>query len=156
MSQTAPTNGAKEQHPLSAKIVKEKGLEGSVQVKPAGCMGACNQGPLIEIFPEDAIYQYVTADNLPVVVESHLVNKVVCQEHLLFSDRGPAPEFVPDLVSDHGCPRTGVRGVYPRLRELVESLCCGLAPCSPHSAASRNHGNLRTPAWLWASKTVKQ
>jgi len=29
------------------KTVKEKGLDESVEVIPTGCMGACNQGPLV-------------------------------------------------------------------------------------------------------------
>ena len=50
-------------------------LEDTVEVIPTGCMGPCNQGPLVKYLPEQTIYQKVNCDNISQVVQSQLVDK---------------------------------------------------------------------------------
>jgi len=70
------------------KAVKDKGLESDVEVLPTGCMGACNQGPLVEITPDDNVYQKVGAPDAAVVVDKHLLHHSVVPSLLLFSEPG--------------------------------------------------------------------
>ncbi|MBF0512226.1 MAG: (2Fe-2S) ferredoxin domain-containing protein, partial [Candidatus Omnitrophica bacterium] len=48
---------------LQAEI-KARGLENEIEVVPTGCMGPCNQGPLVKIQPDQTIYQRVSCENI--------------------------------------------------------------------------------------------
>ena len=39
--------------------IKERGLENEYEIIPTGCMGPCNQGPLVKHLSENIIYQKV-------------------------------------------------------------------------------------------------
>ena len=71
--------------------VKTRGLESEVEVISTGCMGPCNQGPLIKFLPEYAIYQKVDCSNIAKIVQSQLVDKKPIEDLLLFSDSRPKP-----------------------------------------------------------------
>lgn len=66
-------------------------LEDTVEVIPTGCMGPCNQGPLVKYLPEQTIYQKVNCDNISQVVQSQLVDKKPLEDLLLFSDSRETP-----------------------------------------------------------------
>lgn len=55
---------------------KELGLArpGGVRVNLAGCMGRCEQGPVIAIYPQGIWYTYVDRDDIEEIVTSHLQN----------------------------------------------------------------------------------
>ncbi len=46
-----------------ASAVKENGLEDQVEVIGVGCMGFCGKGPLVEIEPDDVLYELVTPED---------------------------------------------------------------------------------------------
>lgn len=66
--------------------VKERGLEHEYEIIPTGCMGPCNQGPLVKDLSENIIYQKVDCENISWVVKSQLVKKEPIESMLLFSD----------------------------------------------------------------------
>jgi bidirectional [NiFe] hydrogenase diaphorase subunit len=49
--------------------VQKRGLEKTCQVKGVGCMGLCSAGPLVQVEPEGALYQGVTAADAAPLVE---------------------------------------------------------------------------------------
>lgn len=55
---------------------KELGLAkpGGVRVNLAGCMGRCEQGPVIAIYPQGIWYTYVDQDDIEEIMTSHLQN----------------------------------------------------------------------------------
>jgi NADH:ubiquinone oxidoreductase subunit F (NADH-binding)/(2Fe-2S) ferredoxin/Pyruvate/2-oxoacid:ferredoxin oxidoreductase delta subunit len=55
------------------KEIKESDLE-DVHVKLTGCHGFCQQGPIIIVEPDGIFYGLVGLDDIPEIVESHLVN----------------------------------------------------------------------------------
>jgi NADP-reducing hydrogenase subunit HndC len=55
--------------------IKVRGLENEVQAVPTGCMGPCNQGPLVKFLPDNTIYQKVDCENIRQVVQSQLIDK---------------------------------------------------------------------------------
>jgi NADH:ubiquinone oxidoreductase subunit F (NADH-binding)/(2Fe-2S) ferredoxin len=55
------------------KQITEANLE-DVQVKLTGCHGFCQQGPIIIVEPEGIFYGLIGVDDVPEIVESHLVN----------------------------------------------------------------------------------
>ena len=54
--------------------IEEKGLGEKVQVIETGCNGFCALGPLLVIHPGDIFYQKLGAEDMPELVESHLIN----------------------------------------------------------------------------------
>ena len=73
------------------KEIVERGLQNEVEVIPTGCMGPCNQGPLVKYLPENAIYQKVDCENISQIVQSQIVEKKPIEDLLLFSDFHPKP-----------------------------------------------------------------
>lgn len=54
--------------------IQKQGLKDSVSVVPTGCNGFCGQGPLLVVMPEGAFYGPLKPENIPMLVEEHLVN----------------------------------------------------------------------------------
>lgn len=71
--------------------VKDRGLESEVEIIPTGCMGPCNQGPLVKHLPGNTIYQKVDCNNISSIVQSQLVEKKPLEELLLFADSRTTP-----------------------------------------------------------------
>jgi (2Fe-2S) ferredoxin len=53
--------------------LKKHGLSEEVQVVATGCQGFCAQGPIMIVQPDGIFYQMLTVDNIPKLVEEHLV-----------------------------------------------------------------------------------
>lgn len=71
--------------------IKTRGLENEVEVIATGCMGPCNQGPLIKYLPDHTIYQKVDCSNIKAIVQSQLIEKKPIEDLLLFADSRPKP-----------------------------------------------------------------
>jgi bidirectional [NiFe] hydrogenase diaphorase subunit len=50
--------------------VKEAGMEDRVQVVGVGCMGFCGRGPLVEIDPQNRLYELVTPEDAASIIQS--------------------------------------------------------------------------------------
>ena len=53
--------------------LKKKGLDKEVNVVQTGCFGLCALGPIMIVYPEGAFYSMVTVDDVPEIVEEHLL-----------------------------------------------------------------------------------
>jgi NADH:ubiquinone oxidoreductase subunit F (NADH-binding)/(2Fe-2S) ferredoxin len=71
--------------------IKERGLETEVEIIPTGCMGPCNQGPLMKYMPGNTIYQKVDCSNISHIVQSQVIEKKPIEELLLFADSREKP-----------------------------------------------------------------
>src|ERR1035437_10002861 len=57
-----------------------QGLENEVQVTTCGCLGMCDDGPIVIVYPDGVWYRRVTPEDVPEIVTSHLaVGKVVAR-----------------------------------------------------------------------------
>ena len=56
------------------EAVDQRGLKRKVRINQAGCLDQCEHGPTIVVYPEAIWYGFVTLDDVPEIVESHLVN----------------------------------------------------------------------------------
>jgi NADH-quinone oxidoreductase subunit F/NAD(P)H dehydrogenase (quinone)/NADP-reducing hydrogenase subunit HndC len=65
--------------------IEEKGLNEKVQVIETGCNGFCALGPLLVVHPGDILYEKLTVEDMPELVESQLVNGKPL-ERLLYKD----------------------------------------------------------------------
>jgi (2Fe-2S) ferredoxin len=56
--------------------VKELELAGAgkVRINQAGCMGRCEQGPVLVVYPEEVWYTYANSADLDEIIEEHLKN----------------------------------------------------------------------------------
>ncbi len=67
------------------KELAAKGLENEVKIVTTGCFGLCALGPIMIIYPEGTFYSMVTPEDVPEIVEEHLlkgriVDRLVYQE----------------------------------------------------------------------------
>lgn len=53
--------------------LKLKGLDKEVNVIQTGCFGLCAEGPIMIVYPEGAFYSRVTVEDVPEIVEEHLL-----------------------------------------------------------------------------------
>ena len=61
---------------LKEELIKEitaKDLQHEVQVIETGCNGFCAMGPVIVVQPEGIFYQKLRPEDIPVLVEEHLL-----------------------------------------------------------------------------------
>jgi NADH:ubiquinone oxidoreductase subunit F (NADH-binding)/(2Fe-2S) ferredoxin/Pyruvate/2-oxoacid:ferredoxin oxidoreductase delta subunit len=65
--------------------IKKQGLEGKIDIKETGCLGFCEKGPRVVIFPEETYYFRVKSTDVPEIVSKTLINKEIV-ERLLYID----------------------------------------------------------------------
>jgi (2Fe-2S) ferredoxin len=57
---------------LKAEL-KRRGLTATARANGAGCLDACEHGPVMVVYPEGVWYRGVTPADVPEIVEKHLV-----------------------------------------------------------------------------------
>ncbi len=65
--------------------IKAKGLEKEVNVVRTGCFGLCALGPIMIVYPEGAFYSMVKPEDVPEIVEEHLLKGRIVK-HLLYQE----------------------------------------------------------------------
>ncbi|MBS6280071.1 MAG: NADH-quinone oxidoreductase subunit NuoF [Lachnospiraceae bacterium] len=65
--------------------LKRNGLEDEICVIKTGCFGLCALGPIMIVYPEGAFYSMVKEEDIPEIVEEHLVKGNVVR-HLLYDE----------------------------------------------------------------------
>ena len=71
--------GAKGSEAIRAAMKEElarRGLKKLVRANSAGCLDACADGPTVVVYPEGVWYGRVKVEDVPEIVESHLVGGV--------------------------------------------------------------------------------
>ena len=73
----------------SPKIIEElekqfadKGLTDKVQIVKTGCFGLCERGPIMIVYPEGSFYSRVKVDEIPRIVDEHLIGGNPVKEFL--------------------------------------------------------------------------
>ncbi|MBQ8807932.1 MAG: NADH-quinone oxidoreductase subunit NuoF, partial [Clostridia bacterium] len=62
--------------------LKKHGLENEIRVVKTGCFGLCALGPIMIVYPEGSFYSMIEEDNIPEIVEEHLVKGNVVEKYL--------------------------------------------------------------------------
>ena len=65
--------------------IDKRGLSGEVKVVETGCNGFCALGPIIVAYPEGVVYLSATPEDMPELVEEHLVKGRIL-ERLLYKE----------------------------------------------------------------------
>jgi len=55
------------------KEIERRGLADEILVVATGCNGFCEKGPIVLVRPDDIFYQKLSIDDIPLLVEEHLV-----------------------------------------------------------------------------------
>ena len=55
----------------------DKSGPGKVRVSKSGCLGRCNLGPCLVIYPEGVWYTYESFADLDKIIEGHLLNNTI-------------------------------------------------------------------------------
>ncbi len=53
--------------------LQRRGLAGTVRANAAGCLDACAHGPVVVVYPEGVWYGRVRPEDVPEIVERHLL-----------------------------------------------------------------------------------
>ncbi len=65
------------------KQINDAGLPYKIRAQRAGCLGICDFGPTIAIYPEGIFYVGVQTTDVKEIIESHLVNHKIVERLLL-------------------------------------------------------------------------
>lgn len=76
------------------KNIKEKGLEEEIKVVKTGCFGLCALGPIMIVYPEGCFYSEVNVDDIPEIVEEHLLKGRIVKR-LLYKETVEAENVKP-------------------------------------------------------------
>jgi len=68
------------------KEIEKRGLSKEVKVVQTGCLGLCELGPNVLVYPEGSYYCRVKAEDVPEIVEEHLLKGRIV-ERLLYSEK---------------------------------------------------------------------
>ena len=69
-------HGAQALRDYAKDRIKQLKLNGRdrVRVNSAGCMGRCEEGPVLVVYPEAVWYTYVDKEDIDEIIDEHLVN----------------------------------------------------------------------------------
>ena len=79
--------------------IKAKGLEDEVKVIRTGCFCLCALGPVVVVYPEGCFYSEVKVEDVPEIVEEHLLKGRIVQR-LLYDETKTAEEVKPLKETD--------------------------------------------------------
>jgi NADP-reducing hydrogenase subunit HndC len=83
---------------LEKELVRHK-LDNEIKVVQTGCFGLCALGPIMIIYPEGTFYSMVTVEDVPEIVEEHLLKGRVVSR-LTYKDPAKEVENIPTSLSD--------------------------------------------------------
>ena len=78
------SSGCAEIKDLFIKELKEYNIADSVKIKLTGCIGSCDVGPTLLIYPEGVFYCNLKPKDVPVIVKRHLVKGIVVEDLCYF------------------------------------------------------------------------
>jgi (2Fe-2S) ferredoxin len=58
---------------IKKRMISGEIAKGTVRANQAGCLDACEFGPSIVVYPEEIWYGGVTVEDVPEIVESHII-----------------------------------------------------------------------------------
>ena len=84
------SGGAEKVREELLQVLKEKKLDKNVSVIQTGCMGICDLGPHLIIYPDGTFYCKLKPENIREIVEEHLIKGRVVSKYLHKVEEKPA------------------------------------------------------------------
>lgn len=79
-------HGSKAVKETLAAELERRGLQNEVKVVETGCLGPCDLGPILIVYPEGTMYCRIKTENIPLLVEEHLLKGRIVHS-LLYRER---------------------------------------------------------------------
>ena len=98
--------------------IKAQGLEKEVNVIRTGCFGLCALGPIMVVYPEGAFYSMVKPDDVPEIVEEHLLKGRIVKR-LLYQET---------VVDDNAIKSLNETPFYAKQRRIALRNCGVINP----------------------------
>ena len=78
---------ANERREEAKRKLKKLGLHepGGVRTSTSGCMGRCDEGPVLVIYPDNIWYTYQSSQDVEEIIEQHIINNSIVDRLLLKS-----------------------------------------------------------------------
>jgi (2Fe-2S) ferredoxin len=70
------SKGGEEIRDAFKRLLHDKGLKGKIRANAAGCLDQCARGATVVIYPEQVWYGGVRPEDVPEIVEQHLIGGV--------------------------------------------------------------------------------
>ncbi len=70
--QACSQKGSAEIHKRIKAGVKARGLSGTIRVTRSRCLGQCQKGPTVAVYPEDCWYGSVTLEDVETILQRHV------------------------------------------------------------------------------------
>jgi (2Fe-2S) ferredoxin len=67
------SKGSEEVREVFKRLLHEKGLKGRMRANAAGCLDQCARGITVVVYPEQVWYGGVKVEDVPEIVEQHLI-----------------------------------------------------------------------------------
>ena len=77
------------------EVIKQKGLQNEIVVHGVGCFGLCVSGPIVLVYPQDAMYEKVSVEDAEEIITKLADGELV--ERLLHHEQGKAVEKKDDI-----------------------------------------------------------
>ncbi|MDZ4183288.1 MAG: SLBB domain-containing protein, partial [Candidatus Cloacimonadaceae bacterium] len=68
------------------EVLNEKGISNEINIIETGCMGPCDYGPVMVIYPEGTFYKAVTPEDVTEIVENHFIKGRPVQRLMLHDE----------------------------------------------------------------------
>lgn len=52
---------------------------GKLRINSAGCLGRCDEGPVLVVYPEGVWYTYAGKDDIDEIIDAHLLNNRIVE-----------------------------------------------------------------------------
>ena len=79
------SSGCREVRDALVQGITEFGLQSEIKVIETGCIGSCDLGPIVVVYPEGVFYQKLKPDDARLIAEEHLLKGRVV-ERLLYTE----------------------------------------------------------------------
>ncbi|WP_133136563.1 (2Fe-2S) ferredoxin domain-containing protein [Legionella rowbothamii] len=80
--QCCANSGGEEFFTYMKSRLAELGMHGpgKIRVSKSGCLGRCDLGPCIVIYPEGVWYTYSSFTDIDTIIDSHLISGIIAQK----------------------------------------------------------------------------
>ena len=65
------------------KLLKDMPIKLKTRTNKSGCLGICDFGPTVAIYPEGTFYVGVKKEDVKEIIDSHIINKIPVKRLLL-------------------------------------------------------------------------
>ncbi|AGL01832.1 (2Fe-2S) ferredoxin domain-containing protein [Desulfoscipio gibsoniae] len=63
--------------------IEDQGLSGEIYISNTGCLGLCDQGPVVIIYPDNVWYRGVTPGDVEEIMEEHILGGNIVERLLI-------------------------------------------------------------------------